>query len=971
MNAVNIQMLSDSLYKQLFPEAPPQQNPETKKLMLEVLKHHNLDITKSSFTKPVEFKLPPLQGRNIREHFESLGMFSASPYLNFAVWFISNGLPERPKSWKLEAGWSAYYSDGRVEKIDYPLDDVLVFDTEACLSESNLPVLAVAASVNAWYCWVSPAFIDSTRDKCLIPFGKRKSERLIVGHAVSFDRGMMLEEYSFKDTKSRFLDTLSLCSAVSGLSSRQRGTYKSALKHENDPKEDDEGQEESSEENNAWIEMGCLASLKDSVKRHCNEEIDKSSRELFVDGTWESVKEHFQEAVQYCSLDVEYTFKLLKAILPKFLEKCPHPVSFAGMLHMGSCFLPVTEEWNDYIKRCEDDFILTQKRIAEMLLNLVHQTIQDYHVGEKYKDDPWLSKLNWETVCIKKPKKVDSENGKLALARYELLNGKPHWYKELYHSKSKSIKITPRARILPYLMKIKYNGHPVCYDEENAWCYSTEKGIEKIPHLDKAEKRTGQLISKQRASEFESGVLSSESPIIQEILKSSCEYSFWVGYQNRIKGQPLVWDGSHGVELNVTSRDGKKNGMILPRLLTMGTVTRRAVEPTWMTASNSRKDQVATELKSLVKAPKGFNFIGADVDSQELWIGSLMGDAQFKCHGGTPLGWMTLQGTKSDKSDLHSRTADILGISRDHAKVFNYGRIYGSGVAFASQLMCKFNKSISKEEADVKAKELYAKTKGKRDWTRQLYYGGTESFMFNEMERVATSDLPLTPALCASISDALNVSSVGKDFMTSRVNWTVQSSGVDYLHLLIVSMHYLCHVYDINCRLSITIHDEIRYLVAEEDCQRAALALQISNLWTRCLFSYNLGIYDLPQSVAFFSAVDFDHVLRKEVSHACTTPSNPHKIDPGRTMDIFQLLEQTDSLGSVKNVVKSVKIPSISSTMFSTDKSYDSLRFQAFGHEKIKKEKPFKVQLQPEMREVNSAPTLQQMHVNYFLHNKA
>ena len=27
--------------------------------------------------------------------------------------------------------------------------------------------------------------------------------------------------------------------------------------------------------------------------------------------------------------------------------------------------------------------------------------------------------------------------------------------------------------------------------------------------------------------------------------------------------------------------------------------------------------------------------------------------------------------------------------------------------------------------------------------------------------------------------------------MTSRVNWTIQSSGVDYLHLLIISMEYL------------------------------------------------------------------------------------------------------------------------------------------------------------------------------------
>lgn len=41
------------------------------------------------------------------------------------------------------------------------------------------------------------------------------------------------------------------------------------------------------------------------------------------------------------------------------------------------------------------------------------------------------------------------------------------------------------------------------------------------------------------------------------------------------------------------------------------------------------------------------------------------------------------------------------------------------------------------------------------------------------------------------------------------------------------------------------------------------------------MFAYKLGLQDLPQSVAFFSAVDVDQCLRKEVTMNCTTPSNP------------------------------------------------------------------------------------------------
>lgn len=37
-------------------------------------------------------------------------------------------------------------------------------------------------------------------------------------------------------------------------------------------------------------------------------------------------------------------------------------------------------------------------------------------------------------------------------------------------------------------------------------------------------------------------------------------------------------------------------------------------------------------------------------------------------------------------------------------------------------------------------------------------------------------------------------------FKTSRINWVVQSSAVDYLHLMLVSMKHLCQEYDIKVR---------------------------------------------------------------------------------------------------------------------------------------------------------------------------
>lgn len=56
-------------------------------------------------------------------------------------------------------------------------------------------------------------------------------------------------------------------------------------------------------------------------------------------------------------------------------------------------------------------------------------------------------------------------------------------------------------------------------------------------------------------------------------------------------------------------------------------------------------DRVGSELKAMVQVPPGYSLVGADVDSQELWIAAVLGEAQFAgmhgepglCHGGEAL----------------------------------------------------------------------------------------------------------------------------------------------------------------------------------------------------------------------------------------------------------------------------------------------------------------------------------------------
>ncbi|OAV96665.1 hypothetical protein PTTG_02949 [Puccinia triticina 1-1 BBBD Race 1] len=538
----------------------------------------------------------------------------------------------------------------------------------------------------------------------------------------------------------------------------------------------------------------------------------------------------------------------------------------------------------------------------------------------------------------------------------------PQWYWLLARRGIENIGLTTKSQMTPLLLRLSFCGFPLYRSKQHGWVFriplnelkdpylartplsfnferdpifvsnQEDAVFFKVPHPDGDSQNVGSPLSKSFDKAFENEILRANPLCIdhssanllsdsahvtlkeadsqaladnaRQALSMSMQCSYWLNASQRIKDQMVIWESSlHEKMSDNPEPSRRKQGMILPQVTVMGTVTRRATEKTWLAAANAKKNKIGTELKSMVRAPPGYTIVGADVDSEELWISSVMGDAQFGMHGATAIGWMTLEGTKVAGTDLHSKTASILGISRNDAKVFNYSRIYGAGIAHAVQLLMKADPTASKTDATKLAKQLYASTKGVKNYRadmfdRKFWYGGTESYLFNKLEQIALAEYPETPALSCGITRALRKCHLpsageGPDFMTSRVNWAVQSSGVDYLHMLIVAMDYLIDRYGINARYMISVHDEIRYLSAWEDRYRCALALQIANLWTRCQFAFKLEMDDLPQSCAWFSAVDVDHVLRKEVDLSCVTPSNPDPIPPGESLDISKLLKLT------------------------------------------------------------------------------
>jgi DNA polymerase gamma 1 len=108
---------------------------------------------------------------------------------------------------------------------------------------------------------------------------------------------------------------------------------------------------------------------------------------------------------------------------------------------------------------------------------------------------------------------------------------------------------------------------------------------------------------------------------------------------------------------------------------------------------------------------------------------------------------------------------------------------------------------------------------------------GTESAMFNRLEEIAENEFPSTPFLQGRLSRALEPQAGSEDrFLPTRINWVVQSGAVDFLHLMLVCMRWLMGP---KIRFCLSFHDEVRYLVADEHCYEAALAMHVTNLLTR------------------------------------------------------------------------------------------------------------------------------------------
>ncbi len=177
--------------------------------------------------------------------------------------------------------------------------------------------------------------LESKRDQDRLATRDLK-ERVVIGHNVSYDRSRIKEQYFVEGTKIRFLDTMALHIAISGITSFQRsmllatkcGTKVNFAKnpqHQYKPGKMEEILE--------WQNVSSFNGLNDVYKLYCGGlGLDKEKRNVFVTGSLDEIKNDFQQLVTYCARDCQATYQVLRVLFPEYQMRFPHPVTV-------SCFL--------------------------------------------------------------------------------------------------------------------------------------------------------------------------------------------------------------------------------------------------------------------------------------------------------------------------------------------------------------------------------------------------------------------------------------------------------------------------------------------------------------------------------------------------------------------------------------------------------------------------------------------------------
>jgi len=764
-------------------------------------------------------------------------------------------------SLQVQAGWTRYF-EGSTESVPYPGEDCVI-DYETMVKFGNWPVMAAAVGGSgAWYIWLHPSLVKSVPFYgVLVPTDPEG--RLYFAWNAGFDRSQSAGSYLLENEGDIWLDGMSFHMGSYGLSSAQRKAW------------------DYSKAFAPWAQVASPKSLLEATNLHnpgLLTEAEKEIRDIFVEATSiEMIRRRLTELVQYCANDVYATHRNLKTLWPRFQLDNPSPLSLAGMIQLSRSLLPVIPDWPDWIDEVEKGYEAELNKISTLLKNLALEVA----AAGFDPNCPWTSSWDW------------------TLAKTGSNKGQPHWLRSKVLAKGKTL--GPRSRLAPALLKLKWQDNPIFHVKEYGWIYFGETGTGtalevngkqawRVPHEKGDDVNVGSPLAKGYIEHYENGLMTSDNEAAKLVLDTAASISYWTSVRERVMSQKAPLINGHR--------------WIVPQLENYGTTTRRAVEPLWLTVSSAKAHKYGTELKGMVRPPEGYVYVAADFTSQELVILAGLADKAVRAHGSSGIGYIVMSGTAADKTDAHSllqarlnrRIAELRGLSeielvklklallRGDVKGPNYAIAYGAGVPGLTGFIKQAKPVYTAHESETLASEAIAYMKGRKINGR--YQDGMASEGFNDMESVAASRVPKTPALGSAISCGLRQDVVGRDYMTSRCNWRIQSCGRDLLDILVSVADWLFkREPDFWARFMFSYHDEALFMCREGDEKKLAELISVAHLYAWAIFYEAIGMEDVPANLAWFGSINVDRCFRKEVTMSQVTVSNTREVPSG--YDIF------------------------------------------------------------------------------------
>jgi hypothetical protein len=288
-----------------------------------------------------------------------------------------------------------------------------------------------------------------------------------------------------------------------------------------------------------------------------------------------------------------------------------------------------------------------------------------------------------------------------------------------------------------------------------------------------------------------------------------------------------------------------------------------------------RLDRLGTEIKALLQNTENseYKLCSFDVSQEELVIIAAYNSAEY-CRFedikpdalATEGAQFVLLGSSKDKTDAHSKLAQRFNISRGDSKTLGLSLAYGSGlVSCCNLLRPSLGNKYSEKELKILVSDYIKYFKGTRARGDYLWQGGIFSHFFNYAQWLIQQPVPRLPFGGQAITNTLRPEHCGRDYHTSRMNWTVQGTGSYILDCLIYYIDqgiYEAGLEDL-CWYQFSVHDMLGYFCHQSATKEWAAITRkaYAKVWKMFFRSLNM---ECPQQVLLNLELAEDVIDRKE-----------------------------------------------------------------------------------------------------------